>query len=397
MVHTGDEGTSGSNGTWGRALRKYFYFSWLLSIPALCIVGIICTGFYVYGVPADVRWNVLGTSLAIAAAALVAGGILGFLFGLPYTVQGSALSTGGAQYQSNTNLELVSDWLTKIIVGIGLVQIGRALPALSRLAQNLKEPLGDQASSGTFGLALIISYAALGFFYLYLWSRSLLMQEWKDANTTRPQSDAHESARSTALTLVNRQLNSLKGGTPPTQDELSKAIKDVPDSTRSQIFNEAEYVRSSNWRENKPLMALSIPVFRGLIAADTDEQYHQNHGSLGWALKDQVSPNWREASNELTKAIMIRDKSHDPGWKLYEATRALCRIHLINGLPARDPEIASLSAMINSDLNVAQTDQHAKQMIDTNEDIQRWSRPVGRCALTRWSWSASRWLSRKQV
>jgi hypothetical protein len=251
----------------------------------------------------------------------------------------------------------------------------------------------DSYNSGKFP---VISYALLGFFYLYLWSRALLAQEWGLVSTTQLQSDARESARSTALILVNRQLNSLNGGTPPTQDELNKAIIDAPDSTRLQIFNEAEHVRAANWSENKPLMALSIPVFRGLLAADIDERHHRNHGSLGLALKDQMRPDWREASNELTKAITIRDKFQDAGWKLYEANRALCSIHLINVLPARDPKIVSLSAMINSDLNAAQTNQYAKQMIDTSEDIQRWRHPAGRCVLTRWAWPALRWISRKQ-
>jgi hypothetical protein len=158
----------------------------LWSIPGLGILGVICTAFYISGVQAGVRLSVFGTCLAIAGAAVISGGIIGFLFGIPRTLQGPDPSTGDERYKGNTNLEQVSDWLTKIIVGIGLVQIGRLLPALSRLAENLKEPLGGRAWSGTFGLALIISYALLGFFFLYLWSRSLLVEEWKDPNTARP-------------------------------------------------------------------------------------------------------------------------------------------------------------------------------------------------------------------
>ena len=391
-----DEDRSAGQRISGAALTQRIAYTWLLSIPAVCVLGVIGIVIYIFGVPIGVRPTVFATALAIAASAFVAGGIVGFLFGIPHTVQGSGPTTGDTQYWGNTNLEQVSDWLTKIIVGVGLVQIGRALPALSKLADNLKAPLGGQASSAAFGLALIISYTLLGFFYLYLWSRALLAREWGLTNTTQ-RGDARESARSTALALVNRQLNALNGGTPPTQDQLNKAITDAPDSTRLQIFNEAEHVRAANWRENKALMAMSIPVFRGLIAADIDQQHHRNHGSLGWALKDQMRPDWREASNELTAAITIRDKFQDAGWKLYEANRAVCNIHLIKVLPARDPEIVPLSAMINSDLDAAQTNQYAKQMIDTSEDIQRWSRPVGRCVLTRWAWPGRRLVGRRRT
>jgi hypothetical protein len=74
-------------------------------------------------------------------------------------------------------LEQVSDWLTKIIIGVTLTQLGRIAPALSKFADSIKAPLGGLSSSGDFGLGLAISYAALGFFYLYLWSRSLLARE----------------------------------------------------------------------------------------------------------------------------------------------------------------------------------------------------------------------------
>jgi hypothetical protein len=335
----------------------------------------VATLIYVSQVPSGVRWTVCGTAFAIAGAAGVAGGIVGFLFGIPRTILGSAASTGETQYQGNTNLEQVSDWLTKILVGVGLVQIGRALPALSKLAENMKAPLGGQPSSGAFGLGLVISYAFLGFLFLYLWSREILPKELPLAGVIKAQLDARESARSTALDLMNRQLASLKGGAPPTQDELNKAIAVAPVSTRIQIFNEAEYARSANWRENKPLMALSIPLFRGLIAADTNDLYHRNHGSLGWALKDQVAPEWQQASDELTKAITIRDKLKVAGWRLYEANRALCGIQLVTGLPAGDSKISSLSAMVNQDIAAAQLDPYARQMLDTNDDIQRWMHP----------------------
>jgi hypothetical protein len=74
-------------------------------------------------------------------------------------------------------LEQVSDWLTKIIIGVTLTQLGRIAPALSKFSDGIKAPLGGLSSSGDFGLGLAISYAALGFFYLYLWSRSLLARE----------------------------------------------------------------------------------------------------------------------------------------------------------------------------------------------------------------------------
>lgn len=274
----------------------------------------------------------------------------------------------------------MSDWLTKIIVGVGLVQVGRALPALTRLARSLDDPLGGKPDGGAFGLGLTIFYALLGFLFLYLWSRTDFTRELQQQTLTgviQTQIDKVESASSNALKLVNRQLNSLKGGQPPTQDGLNQAISAAPESTRLEIFDQAEHVRSVNMQNSKDLMALTILVFYALIAADINNKYHRNHGSLGWALKDKSSPDWRGAEAELTKAITIRDRLNITGWRLYEANRAVCNINILQDPRPGDPTQAELSAAIERDLAAAQNDSYAKPMAEPESptrdpDISNW-------------------------
>ena len=355
---------------------------WIIYIPVLGILGIGVILVYVRQVPSGMEWSVFGTAVAIAGAAGLTGGIVGFLFGIPHTIQGTATPTDGPQYQGNTNLEQVSDWLTKIIVGVGLVEIGRALPSLARLGRNLKAPLGGLTSSSAFGLGLILSYLALGFLFLYLWARERLPRELQLATVIQVQLDRRDASQSDALILVSHQLNSLKGGAAPAQDSLNKAIAGAPGSTRIQIFNQAEQTRRVNRVDDPQLMALTIPVFRALIAADTNDEYHRNHGSLGWALKDQPNAGpteWQAASDELTTAIRIRDSRRISGWKLYEANRALCNIHLLGRLPPGDPKIPSLTALIRQDLAAAETDDYARPMVSVvadqpppNPDIVQW-------------------------
>ena len=76
--------------------------------------------------------SVVGVAFAIACSALLMGGLLGFLFGIPRTLQQepSQVTEQNRKDQSqetnygvNTNLEQISDWLTKILVGVGLTQI----------------------------------------------------------------------------------------------------------------------------------------------------------------------------------------------------------------------------------------------------------------------------------
>ena len=348
---------------------------WFWAVIVLCAIGVGSTLIYTSQVPSGVRWSVFGTALALSAAAFLAGALPGFLFGIPHMVQGATSSTSDAQYQGNTNLEQVSDWLTKIIVGVGLVQIGRVLPALGRLGSSLRAPLGGQTSSAAFGLGTAISYALLGFFFVYLWSRVVFTPQLNREHLNELL-DQRDRDRLNAMMLVTRQLYSLKGGTNPPQDVLNTAIAKVADATRLEVFELAEKVRKDNWLrdDDKPVMALSIPVFQALIAADPAEKLHRPHGSLGWALKDKRHPEWRKAIEELTTAIKIRERMDVDGWRLYEANRALCGIKLIEELPAGDPRILELRRMIEQDLRTARVEPYAREkMIDHNQDIQRWS------------------------
>jgi hypothetical protein len=163
------------------------------------LIGILSIGIilvYVSQLPSGVRWSAFGTAVLIAGSSWFAGGFVGFLFGIPRTVQGTAPSKRVTRYLGNTNLEQVSDWLTKIIVGVGLVQIGHIVPALTKLAESMKAPLGGLPSSGAFGLGLVVTYALLGFFYFYFWSRELLPIELGDS-APRQRDDTNESGQST--------------------------------------------------------------------------------------------------------------------------------------------------------------------------------------------------------
>lgn len=81
----------------------------------------------------------IATALFVAGVALATGGMAGFLFGIPRSAQEPQGSAGlpleqASEYKVNTNLEQISDWLTKIIVGIGLTQLGTVPPSFMAAA-----------------------------------------------------------------------------------------------------------------------------------------------------------------------------------------------------------------------------------------------------------------------
>jgi len=95
-------------------------------------------------------WAAKATCLLWILACFTTGAAAGFLFGIPKIFQGKASrpeedgeekaededQDDDASYrqQVNTNLTEISDWLTKIIVGLGLVQLGKVPDYLGSMA-----------------------------------------------------------------------------------------------------------------------------------------------------------------------------------------------------------------------------------------------------------------------
>jgi len=136
-------------------------------------------------------FSVISTGIMIAGASLLAGGLTGFLFGIPRTLQGAPAKPEGSQgeiegeevaYRANTNLEQISDWLTKILVGVGLTQIGAIPETLQKIAGYLAPGLGNFASSPMFAIAILIYFLICGFLLVYLWTRLYLAGAFRRAD-----------------------------------------------------------------------------------------------------------------------------------------------------------------------------------------------------------------------
>ncbi|MEV1121281.1 PASTA domain-containing protein [Actinosynnema sp. NPDC049800] len=133
---------------------------------------------------ADVPGGRVGVGITVFVlfvASLLVGGVLGFLFGLPRSRfadkvldkgdgddTSKALSTG-SRYVTNSNLIRVSDWLTTIVIGLGLVNLGDAVPAFRQFSAALREPLGGVPYAGALGTSVAVLGVLSGMLLVYLW------------------------------------------------------------------------------------------------------------------------------------------------------------------------------------------------------------------------------------
>jgi tetratricopeptide (TPR) repeat protein len=154
----------------------------LLVSIALAILAVLGLVFVVIEQWKDKPFVALLWSFACFAI----GALIGFLFGIPKVLQGDfnardanastavVKKSGAVEYnlRVNTNLEQISDWLTKIFVGLGLVQLQRVPEHLNRASEFIAFGLG----SGTkfFAAALIVYFLILGFLGFYLLTRLYL-------------------------------------------------------------------------------------------------------------------------------------------------------------------------------------------------------------------------------
>jgi hypothetical protein len=135
----------------------------------------------IYGASGDIAkgttfWSVLAVGVVLAGAALAGGILLGFLFGLPKTLD---RPTSKALLATNTNLDQISDWLTKILVGIGLVQLGKISHGVSQIGSSVAPGLGAGASAKPFAVGLFVYSAVDGFLVGYIWTRIDLSKRFR--------------------------------------------------------------------------------------------------------------------------------------------------------------------------------------------------------------------------
>lgn len=140
--------------------------------------------------------RILGVGMLVAGAALLSGFLLGFIFAIPRVgdrkrkttaaepedVQAENSAAQSRSVQFNGNLVEISDWLTKIIVGVGLVELHSIPGELGKLSYYLAPGLQPASCAGdascvdsiisgqTAGLAILIFYVTLGFLLGYVWT-----------------------------------------------------------------------------------------------------------------------------------------------------------------------------------------------------------------------------------
>jgi len=156
-------------------------------------------------------FSVISLFLLIAGASFAIGTFGGFIFGIPrqetFTID-EAKSKKLPIHMDNDNLVQISDWLTKILVGVGLTQLHQIGPLLIAVGEYLAvDTKGVDPVSEILSITLVIYFLVCGFLMSYLWTRLYFKKQ---------------------LGLADRDYNDLYKEVDEVKEDLGKLMIGIP-------------------------------------------------------------------------------------------------------------------------------------------------------------------------
>jgi hypothetical protein len=247
-----------------------------LTLPAILAIAVFSL--------AESSSTIFALSTLIGACAFALGALLGFLFGIPqyFAVAADARADSAhATYQPNTNLTQVSDWLTKIIIGVGLVQFGQLTDTIGRLGDSLEPSLGGDEAGKAFGIALVVGFFVIGFLVGYLYTR--LRLQWAFASADRgafeqavqdvaegvaeKKIEQQAKADAEALKLASKQLD--PDAERLSRGQLKAALAEASPAAKEQVRMQAQGEKPSS--QSQPPSERARAVLEAIDEASEEE------------------------------------------------------------------------------------------------------------------------------
>jgi tetratricopeptide (TPR) repeat protein len=301
-------------------------------LVALLVLG-AAVGF-LYGVAHSTnRWFIALSAVTIALASGAVGALLGLLFGVPRALRntsptanptptaagsvdaaaGVTGTAGPSGYGANTNLEDVSDWLTKLLLGAGLTQLGRLPTALSHLGTYLAPGLGG-GNANAFAAVLVIYSAVVGFILAYLATRLKLGAALNEADRLAVQTSSTTAdigllppaKVSPSMLAPAAKTAATTGATPERQQaalSLAQRVQAIEQQTPATAFDADAYLRVAQECASAALYGQALETLElGMAQHQTDPSLPLYAGAIyGVFLKDYAN-----AEKYYFKALAIK-------------------------------------------------------------------------------------------
>lgn len=170
-----------------KSVRELFSFRLALCGVVLAVGALVAT-VATFGKDLEA----IGVATFVGLASSAVGCVAGFLFGVPKLGEEPGAGGSGiaatdsarlttAKLVANSNLGQVSDWVTKIVIGLGIAQFGKLLDGIAWLGRRFPDVFDgslDDGAASAYGVCLVIASFAISFLLMYMWTATRLPDVW---------------------------------------------------------------------------------------------------------------------------------------------------------------------------------------------------------------------------
>lgn len=188
-----------------------------------------------------------------------------------------------------------------------------------------------------------------------------------------------DDAGSDAIRAVDLQLSeSTTLNIKP--EELREKISKVSATVAECIYYRAKDARHYAWLDKqygtpkRGIIERTIPVFQALVHTEHGKDCHRFYAQLGYALKDQEQPDWKDAEENLERAITLWEQQHpySPLPSIYCFNWLFCIVKLNAGNQFKYQYTNPEKEKINQRLEAAIACDRFTDALRKSQDFQQW-------------------------
>lgn len=234
--------------------------------------------------------KILFIGIILGIAAFLSSFFMGTLFGMP-----KRNNEKESDYSLNNSLVEISDWLTKIIVGLGLVNLKEIPDYLISLGEYVRTSSKyDGQLINIYSIGIVIYFGFLGLYIGYNYMRLVLSNKYKyaDDNLIRKE-----------LEMANEKIHEVK------EEMQQKEIKII--QTQNLIQEKDQLTKSLITKINEPAISSTDfnTVVKEIINSDEIKKENEN-------IKSNVDKMIDEAKLKLHKGLILNNSDPQKGqWK----------------------------------------------------------------------------------
>lgn len=298
------------------------------------LVGLFFAALQHFGASGSISGRPPFAAILWSLACLIAGGFIGFLFGIPRILQNDTAANAVANatasnppisneagavrlqvpsnYRPNTNLDQISEWLTKIIVGLGLVNLQKVPEQLNKASGFIAQSLGGPEYK-FFAGAIIVYFSLVGLLGTYLITRIYLSKIFERTDVGRTglaevitESERQKLARSD---LSNPERPNLTD----TEETIARKILDVPLETLTSVPDIVAWSKAQFSARN---YEKAVKGYRRAVELDADDP------QLRLEFANALFYSGRSVTDEATRK-KLRDETEQQLLRAYQHVQSL--------------------------------------------------------------------------